>query len=641
VARLNLSLFTVFIVAGPFWGQIPTVANQGPATSAEASVQTLRTTSRAVLVDVIVSDRKGKPVTGLKPGDFTLTEQGETQTVSFFEEHTGSVPAAAAELPKLPLNTYSNFSSLPAPDSVNVLLLDSVNTRMESQSFVHSQAMKFLKSAKPGSRMAIFTMGLGLHFIQGFTDDPALLMAALNNKKNNEVESSMMIKGQDESNAQAEVVGMMQAPTPAGGTTASPEMINALKEFFAEQDTSQNFDRGFVTLANLQRLATFLTAFPGRKNVIWFTESIPPFLSIGNGPDALATMASDPGLETEYKKTMNMLAAARMALYPVDARGVATTGFYQADNKLPSTISRPYQITGVDSDPTQIGKDPTVSPTPNAPGAQVSNVSDETTKRNSDQMMQEIFAQDSGGKAFANTNGLSQVIDNISRASSDFYTLSYTPINAKMDGGFRKIEVKVGDGKYALSYRRGYFALDSDLPGAAITERNQQIQKLAAQNRGAVDPLLAFMDLGMPQSTQIIYRTRIQAVPAGAAGSSATNDAAKGQQTTYGVDFLVDLDDLDLKLNSDGNHEGKLNISLIVYDRYGKIVSRKDHLVGLSIKPDVYSVFQNTGVQLHAEIGAPKGNLWLRTGVYDQASKKVGTLEVPLSAIKATEAAGQ
>jgi hypothetical protein len=61
----------------------------------------------------------------------------------------------------------------------------------------------------------------------------------------------------------------------------------------------------------------------------------------------------------------------------------------------------------------------------------------------------------------------------------------------------------------------------------------------------------------------------------------------------------------------------------------------------LSIKPDVYTVFQNTGVQLHAEIGAPKGNLWLRTGVYDQASKKVGTLEVPLSAIKAAEAAGQ
>ena len=246
-----------------------------------------------------------------------MTEQGKPQAVSFFEEHTGAVPDSDVELPKLPPNTFSNFSPIPTPDAVNVLLLDSVNTRMESQSFVHSQAMKFLKSAKPGSRMAIFSMGLGLHFIQGFTNDPALLMAALNNKKNNEVESSMMIKGQDETNAQSDLVGMMQAPTPAGSTTASPEMINALKEFFAEQDTAQNFDRGFVTLANLQRLATFLTAFPGRKNVIWFTESIPPFLAIGNGPDALATMASDPGLESEYKKTMNLLAAARMRSIPL------------------------------------------------------------------------------------------------------------------------------------------------------------------------------------------------------------------------------------------------------------------------------------------------------------------------------------
>jgi len=641
VARFKVPLFSVFILASPLLAQIPTAQNQSPAAPPDASIQTLRTTSRAVLVDVIVSDRKGKPITGLKQEDFTVIEQGKPQSVSFFEEHTGAVPDADVELPKLPPNTFSNFSPFPTPDAVNVLLLDSVNTRMESQSSVHSQAMKFLKGAKPGSRMAIFTMGLGLHFIQGFTDDPALLMAALNNKKNNEVESSMMIKGQDESNAQAEVVGMMTAQTPGGGTTASPEMITALKEFFAEQDTAQNFDRGFVTLANLQRLATFLTAFPGRKNVIWFTESIPPFLSIGNGPDALATMASDPGLETEYKKTMNMLAAARMALYPVDARGVATTAFYQADNKLPSTISAPYQITGVDSNPTRLGDDPTVPKTSNGAGAQVSNVNDETTKRNSDQMMQEVFAHDSGGKAFANTNGLSQVIDNISAASSDFYTLSYTPINSKMDGGFRKIEVKVGDGKYALSYRRGYFALDSDLPGSAITERNQQIKKLAAQNPGAVDPLLAFMELGMPQSTQIIYKTRIQPVQPGAASTSATNDAAKGQQTMYGVDFLVDLNDLDLKLNPDGNREGKLNISLIAYDRYGKIVSRKDHLVALSIKPDVYAIFQNTGVQLHAEIGVPKGNLWLRTGVYDQASQKVGTLEVPLSAVKSVETADQ
>ena len=42
---------------------------------------------------------------------------------------------------------------------------------------------------------------------------------------------------------------------------------------------------------------------------------------------------------------------------------------------------------------------------------------------------------------------------------------------------------------------------------------------------------------------------------------------------------------------------------------------------------------ENHRMQLHAEIRVPKGQYWLRTGVYDQASHKVGTLEVPLAAV--------
>jgi hypothetical protein len=53
----------------------------------------------------------------------------------------------------------------------------------------------------------------------------------------------------------------------------------------------------------------------------------------------------------------------------------------------------------------------------------------------------------------------------------------------------------------------------------------------------------------------------------------------------------------------------------------------------LNIKPDVYAVYQQTGIQLHAEIAVPKGQYWLRTGVYDQESRKVGTMEVALSSV--------
>jgi VWFA-related protein len=575
---------------------------QTAAPDANAPTSTLRINSRAVLVDVIVTDRSGKPVTGLKQDAFTVTEQGKPQTMRFFEEHTAASAAAPQEMPKLPPDVFSNFSPFPQPPVVNVLLLDSLNTRIESQGFVHQQAMKFLKDLKPGSRMAIFTMGLGLHFVQGFTDDPALLFAALGNKKNNEVQSSEMLKGQEETNAQQNLVGMMSVSEGNGVSAASAQMIADLQKFINRNDESKEADRVLITMQNLQRLATFLNGFPGRKNVIWFSES------------PMIAGRVDAQSEDEWQKTRNMLAAARVALYPVDARGVATVGFYQADSTLNPSISAASQING------------------NA-GAQMTSMMAEDQQRNGEQSQMKRLAEETGGKAFVNTNGLSGVMAKINSESADFYTLSYTPTDAKMDGGFRNIDVKVSGGQFNLSYRRGYFARDTAMPGTAMATRDQAIQKLAAENPGAVDPLLPFMDLGMPQSEQILYIVKIQPLAPKADPAATEQNGSKSAAQSYTVDFSVDLKDLDLKLDSDGLHKGVLNISLIAYDRYGKIASRKDHLVALNVKPDVYAIFQQTGVQLHAEIGMPKGQYWLRTGVYDRGSRKVGTMEVALTSV--------
>ena len=204
-----------------------------------------------------------------------------------------------------------------------------------------------------------------------------------------------------------------------------------------------------------------------------------------------------------------------------------------------------------------------------------------------------------------------------------------------MDGTFRNIKVKVAGG-YKLSYRRGYFAVEDALPGSSLAVRNQEVQKLASKNPGAIDPLLPFMDLGMPQSQQILYK--ILVVPA----TAAQNEPAdKKNQDHYKVDFAIDLKDLNLNLDKDGLHNGALNISLMVYDRYGNVISREDHLVSLNIKPDAYTMFQNTGVQLHAQLAVRRGNYWLRTGIYDRGSRKVGTMEIPLSAVKPLDTAAK
>jgi hypothetical protein len=245
----------------------------------------------------------------------------------------------------------------------------------------------------------------------------------------------------------------------------------------------------------------------------------------------------------------------------------------------------------------------------------------ESLERNDNQTTMKMAAEATGGKVFLNSNGLAQIISDISGSSGDFYTLSYTPTNLKMDGTYRPIEVKVqGGGNYRLSYRRGYLAAAEDLPGSGEAQRTKAISQLAEKNPGAVDPLLPFMDLGMPQSQQILIEALIHPAPL---GDKPEAGDPKGAAARYQLDFAIDAKDLRLPMGSDGLHAGTLNVSLIAYDRYGNIVSRKDHRVDLHIKPEAWAVYQNSGVQLHANIAVPKGNYWLRTGVYDQQSRKV------------------
>lgn len=137
----------------------------------------------------------------------------------------------------------------------------------------------------------------------------------------------------------------------------------------------------------------------------------------------------------------------------------------------------------------------------------------------------------------------------------------------------------------------------------------------------------------MPQSQQILYKVLV--VPVAPAENGVGDKKAKNH---YRVDFAIDLNDLYLSLDQNGVHKGALNISLMVYDRYGNIITQEEHIAQLVIKPDAYAVFQNAGVQIHAQLAVPKGNYWLRTGVFDRGSSKVGTMEIPLSAVKPLEA---
>ena len=101
----------------------------------------------------------------------------------------------------------------------------------------------------------------------------------------------------------------------------------------------------------------------------------------------------------------------------------------------------------------------------------------------------------------------------------------------------------------------------------------------------------------------------------------------------YKVDFAIDLSDLTFDQDADGQHKGALSLSILAYDRYGNIVSRKETQATLGIKPEVWEIYKKTGLLFSTQIEIPKGQYWLRIGLYDQSSAKVGTLEIPLSSV--------
>lgn len=71
----------------------------------------------------------------------------------------------------------------------------------------------------------------------------------------------------------------------------------------------------------------------------------------------------------------------------------------------------------------------------------------------------------------------------------------------------------------------------------------------------------------------------------------------------------------------------------MVYGKDFKPLNWEIREIHLSIKPEERAAEQSVGIPFHLEISAPSGDVYPRTGVYDSSSSKVGTLEIPLSAV--------
>src|ERR1035438_204988 len=251
---LRLRYFSILSLVLVFCCVAPLVAQTATAPGGQDSVPVFKTQARAVLVDVVVTRENGDAVTALRKENFKVMEEGKEQSIDFFEEHTAKTvpPGALPSMPKMPPNVYTNVPPVPESDSVNILLLDSLNTPVQDQSYVHKQIMDFLKTMEPGTRTAIFLLGSKLRFVQGFTTDTSVLRAALNDKKNGP-EKEILLRTRSDN--EEDVRQMSSMTTINGHVTAGMAELMAANRESAIFDYSRRIE---MTLEALDYLARYL-----------------------------------------------------------------------------------------------------------------------------------------------------------------------------------------------------------------------------------------------------------------------------------------------------------------------------------------------------------------------------------------------
>ena len=556
-----------FAILGAFTGSAVVHASkaQENVSGPDGQTKPIKTEVRLVLVDVVVTGGNGRPVGGLPKEDFQISEDGHRQVISFFEEHKGSAPTVTS-LPPMPPNVLTNYPTIKKTDSVNVLLLDSLNTQVPDQAFVRAQMMNYLHmtAVSPnGARFAIFTLGSRLRMVRGFTDDPSALMAALNDPASG-----------------AEPKVFKELPTPARiasenkmiDSQRSPAGREAIEQFLDDERGEERGDRAWMTLQAFEQLARYLADIPGRKNVLWLSGSFP----ISFFPTAERKGAKVNRFENDVRRTAELLTADQVAVYPILATGV---------------------VVYTEHDPSNMG----------------SRVDEGMDSFAANQIAMETLAHDTGGKAFYNSNALNEAMARVVDEGSHFYTLAYTPSSSKFDGKYRRVEVKTTAGSYKLAYRHGYYAENANFAERDDPQRN--------------DSLIPLMAFGMPDFDQIIYKVQLaQTKPKPDTPVAGSNTELKDPRIRCGVDFAVSPQDLKLESGADGVRRGNIEVMLVAYDREGKLLNSLRRRSEIVLDQKAYLEVMRVGLQIRGEIDVPDAAVLLRTGIYDLNSGKAGTL---------------
>jgi VWFA-related protein len=590
-----------FLVASLVYVPLHAAGQSEPAQPAYS----FHTSTNLVVEDVVVTDIHGNPIHNLTASDFTIAEDGHPQKVKVFRENTADMSAPLRPIPQLPPGTFTNESVAPTDGPLNILLLDKLNTPLDAQSTVVNQVLKYLKGSRTGPRIAIFALTTQLKLLQGFTSDPAVLRALVEGKKalpGGSVVSTNSIS-EDEPGADSSMT--TTAADAMGNSPDAATMLSSLDDLKSEQQSFQLMLRARYTLDAFNQLARYLSTLPGRKNIIWFSGGFPiSVMPDGDLQDPFSAVAS---AEDEYRDTVNLLTSSQVAVYPVDARGLMAEPMLSAANSNHNYVK----------DPTALAKSQ-------------QNFFQATTTEHG---MMSQMAEATGGAAFVDTNDLKTAIGKAIEAGSNYYMVAYTSTNYSQSDDYRKIDIKIDRKGAKLAYRHGYF---TDAP-VATTHHDQTNNPKT--DLPPYSYIRSAMLHGAPDPAELVFVANVRPSTAGTetelAPDNQGNPKVSGPYRRYTVTFVTDPMALDCAAASDGTHHCVLEFLTFVYNADGTLINTQTNGMDSTFSPERFAAFQKSRLFTYRQqISVPvKGEYYLRIGLHDDTSGKVGALELPVASI--------
>ena len=520
-----------------------------------------------VLIPTVVNDKSGAHIPGLQKEEFALKQDGKSHPIAVFEEvktNSARVHRSQGEH-----GTFSNFE----PGSsdyhrLNIIVLDFVNTPFPDQANARIALLKFLSEvAESGEPMCLLALtSRGLTLLHDFTDDPKRLAEGLRKVG---ADTQPLIH---ESTVDP---GHPPPGDPLGATIT--KLIRGQLQTEAQLASMERKETASLTVQALQQIAKAFRGLPGRKSLIWASSGFPFSLS---PPSTLMCEPACPAhqrdeMQSEYDNLWKMMNDAQIAIYSVDLR--STTSRTSADE---NTFTHPYDI----GDP------------------QFDTAAQAQWKEGDTSSTLQLFAENTGGKAFLGGNNLVQTFRQATQDDSSYYMLGYYVSRSSTKAGWHQVSITITKKGAHARYRNGFF-----LPKDTSTTSAWQDVHLA---------LTSPLDfVGVPVS--ITW-----------SGTSAGKSAGK---TRVKFDLVMPANFTSVD-EADRNHM-VVDIAAVARNPVGEVVAELSQRIDNHLSPDGLEQIQHHGMTYRNGLQLPPGEYMVRFVVRDSLGNRLGSVAAPIKVV--------